>query len=151
MTEENATKTGAETAAGTIPAPAGEARTAASPSPAGVTARELAEAAARAASDKKAEDVVVLDLTELSDVCDFFVIATGSNTRLADAIVDEVEELVAKAYAEHPISIEGRDERTWMLMDYGSVLVHVMTPEARAFYRLERLWGDAPRLDLGLE
>lgn len=151
MTEENASKTGAETAAGTIPAPAGETRTAASPSPAGVTARELAEAAARAASDKKAEDVVVLDLTELSDVCDFFVIATGSNTRLADAIVDEVEELVARAYAEHPISIEGRDERTWMLMDYGSVLVHVMTPEARAFYRLERLWGDAPRLDLGLE
>lgn len=62
-----------------------------------------------------------------------------------------MEEKVAKACGEHPFSIEGRDQRQWILMDYGSVLVHVMTTEAREYYRLEKLWGDAPKLDLGLE
>ena len=96
------------------------------------------------------EDVVVLDLTELSDVCDFFMIATGFNNRQVDTIVDEIEEQVAKACGEHPFSIEGRDQRTWILMDYGSVVVHVFTPEAREYYRLEKLWGDAPQLSLDL-
>lgn len=126
-------------------------RTAASLSASGVSAREIAVEAAHACSDKKADDVVVLDLTELSDVCDYFVIATGSNGRLADAMVDEVEEKVAKAYGEHPFSIEGRDERSWILMDYGSVIVHIFAPEAREYYRIEKLWGDAPVLDCGLE
>lgn len=126
-------------------------RTAASLSASGVSAREIAVEAACACSDKKADDVVVLDLTELSDVCDYFVIATGSNGRLADAVVDEVEEKVAKAYGEHPFSIEGRDERSWILMDYGSVIVHVFAPEAREYYRIEKLWGDAPVLDCGLD
>lgn len=126
-------------------------RTAASLSASGVSAREIAVEAAHACSDKKADDVVVLDLTELSDVCDYFVIATGSNGRLADAMVDEVEEKVAKAYGEHPFSIEGRDERSWILMDYGSVIVHIFAPEAREYYRIEKLWGDAPALDCGLE
>ena len=119
-------------------------RTAASASSSGIEAAEVAAVAAQAASDKKGEDVCVLALTELSDVCDYFVIATGSNNRLVDAIVDEVEEKVAKAFSEHPFSIEGREEGTWILMDYGSVLVHVFTPEAREYYRLEKLWGDAP-------
>ena len=123
-------------------------RGAASVSSAGVEAREVARVAAQAAYDKKAEDVVVLDLTELSDVCDYFVIATGSNRRLADAVIDEVEERVAKSCNEHPFSIEGRDEGSWILMDYGSVLVHVFTPEARDYYRLEKLWGDAPHVEL---
>ncbi len=126
-------------------------RSAASVSSAGVEAREVARVAAQAAYDKKAEEVVVLDLTELSDVCDYFVIATGSNRRLADAVIDEVEEKVAKACHEHPLAIEGRDEGTWILMDYGSVLVHVFTPEARDYYRLEKLWGDAPVLDVVLD
>lgn len=126
-------------------------RSSASLSSTGVDARSVAEEAARAADAKKAEDVVVLDLTELSDVCDYFVICTGTNARLVDALVDEVEEKVAKACGEHPFSIEGRDQRQWILMDYGSVLVHVVTTEAREYYRLEKLWGDAPKLDLGLE
>ena len=109
-----------------------------------------ARAAAQAAYDKKAEDICVLDLTQLSDVCDYFVIATGANARLVDTIVDEVEEKVAKSCGEHPFSIEGRDERSWILMDYGSVIVHVFKPEAREYYRLEKLWGDAPKLDLEL-
>lgn len=125
-------------------------RSAASLSSSGVAAEEVARAAAQAAFDKKAEDVVVLDLTELSDVCDFFMIATGFNNRQVDTIVDEIEEQVAKACGEHPFSIEGRDQRTWILMDYGSVVVHVFTPEAREYYRLEKLWGDAPQLSLDL-
>lgn len=126
-------------------------RAAASLSTRGVDAADVARMAAQAAYDKKAEDICVLDLTELSDVCDYFVIATGSNNRLADSVIDEVEEKVAKAYGEHPFSIEGRDEKSWILMDYGSVLVHVFTPEARDFYRLEKLWGDAPQLELQLD
>ena len=107
-------------------------------------------AAAQAAYDKKGEDVQVIDLTELSDVCDYFVLATGANNRQVDSIVDEIEEKVAEACGEHPFSIEGREQKTWMLMDYGSVVVHVFTPEARDFYRLEKLWGDAPQLPLDL-
>ena len=129
--------------------PASIDRSAASRSASGVAAEDVARAAAQAAFDKKAEDVIAIDLTEFSDVCDYFVIATGANARQVDTIVDEVEEKVAAAYGEHPFSIEGRDQRTWILMDYGSVVVHVFTPEARDYYRLERLWGDAPVLDLG--
>lgn len=121
-------------------------RTAASLSTSGVAAEDVARAAAQAAYDKKGEDVQVLDLTELSDVCDYFVLATGTNNRQVDSIVDEIEEKVAEACGEHPFSIEGREQKTWMLMDYGSVVVHVFTPEARDFYRLEKLWGDAPQL-----
>lgn len=123
-------------------------RTSASLSSSGVDAASVAKAAAAAADDKKAEDLLVLDLTELSDVCDYFVIATGTNFRQVDAIIDEVEEQVAQACGEHPFSIEGRDERSWILMDYGTVIVHVFTPEAREYYRLERLWSDAPALEL---
>lgn len=126
-------------------------RTAASLSSTGIEAAEVARIAAVAANDKKADDVVVLDLTELSDVCDFFVIATGSNRRLVDSVIDEVEERVAKNCGEHPFSIEGRDEGSWVLMDYGSVVVHVFTPEAREYYRLEKLWGDAPQMELQLD
>ena len=92
----------------------------------------------------------MLNLTELSDVCDYFVLATGTNNRQVDSIVDEIEEKVAEACGEHPFSIEGREQKIWMLMDYGSVVVHVFTPEARDFYRLEKLWGDAPQLPLDL-
>lgn len=125
-------------------------RSAAGPSPSGVLAETVARTSAQALFDKKGADVAVLDLTELSDVCDYFVIGTGLNNRQVDALVDEVEEKVAKACGEHPLSIEGRDERSWILMDYGSVVVHVFTPEAREYYRLEKLWGDAPKLDLEL-
>lgn len=124
-------------------------RSAATPSSTGVSALDVARTAAAAAEFKGAEDVCIIDLTELSDVCDYFVIATGSNTRMVDAIVDEVEERVAQHCSdEHPFSIEGREERSWILMDYGSVIVHSFTPEARAYYRLEKLWGDAPTVEL---
>lgn len=116
----------------------------------GAEPEDIARLAAQAASDRKAEDILVLELTELSDVCDYFVIATGANTRLVDSVVDEIEERVAASFGEKPFSIEGRRGKTWILMDYGSVVVHVFTPETRAYYQLEKLWGDAPQLELDL-
>lgn len=130
--------------------PASVERSAASLSSHGISAERVARLAAQAAYDKKAEDIAAIDLTEYSDVCDYFVIATGINNRQVDTIVDEIEEQVGTACSEHPFSIEGRDQRAWILMDYGSVIVHVFTPEARDYYRLENLWGDAPRLQLDL-
>ena len=121
-------------------------RTAASLSASGVAAEDVARAAAQAACDKKGEDVQVLDLTELSDVCDYFVLATGTNNRQVDSIVDEIEEKVAEACGEHPFSIEGRGPKTWMLMDYGSVVVHVFTPEARDDLPPRETLGRRPQL-----
>lgn len=115
-----------------------------------VTPLELARIAASAADDKKATGIVLLDLTSQSDVCDYFLICTASNSRLSEAIVDAVEEKVLANCSAKPLSIEGREDSTWVLMDYGPVVVHVFLPQTRDYYRLERLWGDASRVDLGL-
>lgn len=115
-----------------------------------VTPLELAKVAARAADSKKAEDVTCLDLSSMTDVCDYFLICTGANARQVDAIVDEVREKVSASCGVSPISCEGREGLSWVLVDYGSVVVHVFRPETRDFYRLEALWGDAARVDLGL-
>ncbi|MBQ6410921.1 MAG: ribosome silencing factor [Atopobiaceae bacterium] len=116
----------------------------------GVTPLELARVAAMAADGKKAEDICLIDLTGATDVCDYFLICTGQNKRLVDSVIDEVEERVRINCEEKPLSIEGRAEGNWVLMDYGTVVIHVFTPETREFFRLEKLWGDAPRVDLGL-
>ncbi|QWT18290.1 ribosome silencing factor [Collinsella sp. zg1085] len=120
----------------------------ASTSQAGISAETLARTAAEALSNKKAEDICVLNLTQLSDVCDYFVIATGLNSRQLDAMIDETEEVIKQELGEHPLAIEGRAEGTWVLLDYGSVLIHIFTPETREYYQLEALWGDAERLAL---
>ncbi len=116
-----------------------------------VTPLELAKVAAYAADDKKATDVVLLDLSSKTDVCDYFLICTGANPRQVDAIVDEVREKVSANCGLSPLSCEGREGLSWVLVDYGSVVVHVFKPETRDFYRLEALWGDSPRVELGLE
>ena len=116
----------------------------------GVPPLELARVAAIAADGKKATDICLIDLTSASDVCDYFLICTGQNQRLVDSVVDEVEEKVRVNCDEKPLSIEGRAEGTWVLMDFGPVVVHVFTPETRDYFRLEKLWGDAPRVELGL-
>ena len=115
-----------------------------------VTPLELAKVAAYAADDKKATDIVLLDLTSKTDVCDYFLICTGANPRQVDAIVDEVREKISANCGLSPLSCEGREGLSWVLVDYGSVVVHVFRPESRDFYRLETLWGDAPRVDLDL-
>ena len=115
------------------------------------TPLELARTAAMAADDKKATDIVAIDLSGESDVCDYFVICTVANKPPADAVLDAVEEKVRLNCNEKPLSVEGRAGSNWTLLDYGAVVVHVFRPEARDYFRLESLWGDAPRVDLGLE
>ncbi len=100
-----------------------------------------------AALDKKAEDIVVLDLRNLSDVTDFFVICHGTSDRQVLTIADSVEERLIQSLGVKPSSVEGRRTSEWILMDYIDFVVHVFVEEKREFYRLERLWGDAPRID----
>lgn len=106
-------------------------------------------AAVRAARDKKAEDVVVLDLRKTGGFTDFFVICTGANTRQIAAIADAVRETLKKDEDERPALSEGLDRSEWILLDYFNFVVHVFSRECRAFYGLERLWGNAERHELG--
>jgi ribosome-associated protein len=103
--------------------------------------------AVRAAEDKKAQDIKVLDLTGISSFTDFFVICTGSNTKQNQAISDEVA-LRMKKRREMPFSVEGYSQAEWVLTDYGDLVVHVLTPKARAYYDLERLWRDGKSIDI---
>ncbi len=116
-----------------------------------VTPLELAKVAAIAADDKKATDIVLIDLAEATDVCDFFLICTAANRPQLDAVVEAVEEKVRTNCGEKPMAVEGRAGSNWVLIDYGSVVVHVFKPEVRDFYRLDRLWGEAPRVPLDLD
>lgn len=106
----------------------------------------LALEAARAASDKKATNPVILNVGDVLAICDYFVIASASNDRQVRAICEEVEERVFKAGGGKPRAIEGLDDARWVLIDYGDWIVHVFLDEAREFYDLERLWGDVPRV-----
>jgi ribosome-associated protein len=104
--------------------------------------------AVRAALDKKASDVVVLDLRGTPAFTDFFVLCSGLSQRQVKAIADAVEEALRAARI-RPAHIEGYDRAEWVLMDFFSFIVHVFTPQTRDFYGLERLWGDAERLEMG--
>ncbi|WP_298176480.1 ribosome silencing factor [Saccharomonospora sp.] len=114
-------------------------------------ARDLATAAARAAADKKATDVVLIDVSERLVITDIFVIASAPNERQVGAIVDNIEEKLRSA-GHKPVRREGTREGRWVLIDYTDVVVHVQHAEERAFYGLERLWKDCPRIEVeGLE
>jgi ribosome-associated protein len=106
-------------------------------------ARETALAAADAAADKLATDIVVIDVSERLAITDVFVVATGSNERQVEAIVDEVEERLRRRGSK-PIRREGRRDGRWVLLDYGDVVIHVQHAEERVYYALERLWKDCP-------
>ncbi len=105
----------------------------------------LAIAAARAADDKGATDVAVLDVGDVLGICGYFVLASASNSRLVKAVVDEVEEQVAGQFGERPRAVEGADGRRWVLLDFADVVVHVFHDEERQYYRIERLYSDVPR------
>lgn len=109
--------------------------------------RDWAITAARAADGKMGRDVVVLDVAEVLALCGWFVIASAQNDRQVKAICDEVELQIHLAGGPKPKRIEGLDDRTWVLMDYGDVVVHVFQQDEREFYDLDRLWADVPRLD----
>ena len=101
--------------------------------------------AVRAALDKKAEDVVVLDLRKAGGFTDFFVICTGGNPRQITAIADGVRDTLKRDLDERPTLMEGIDRSEWILLDYFNFVVHVFSRDCRAFYGLERLWGNAER------
>ena len=109
-----------------------------------LTPEELARHAAAFALDKKAKDVLVLDLREQASVCDFFVLASGDSEPQVKAIVERVEQGL-REFGETPWNVEGRRGKTWILMDYVDVVIHVFHARTRDIYMLERLWGDAPR------
>jgi len=103
--------------------------------------------AVRAALDRKALDVVVLDLRKVSGFTDYFVIATGANARQIKAIADAVVDTLRNDLGERPVLAEGAEKSEWILLDYFNFVVHVFSRECRAFYGLERLWGSAERLE----
>ena len=108
--------------------------------------RRVAVAAA-AASAKKGEDIVALDVGDIISITDAFVITSGTNPRQVRTIVDEVERAMKEHASVPPTSVEGLDDATWVLLDYGDFVVHVFLDETRSYYELERLWADAPRID----
>jgi ribosome-associated protein len=103
--------------------------------------------AAAAAADKLGHDIIVLDVGDIISITDYFVIASGSNTRQVRTIVETIEEQLREQDGARPRAEEGRQEGSWVLLDYGDIVVHVFLEETREYYGLERLWTDAPRLD----
>lgn len=112
------------------------------------TAKELALLAARALADKKAKEVQALEISELTTLAEYFVIATGSSNTQINALVDNVEKVLHEEANEDPLHREGYRGGTWVLLDYGCIAVHVFSAEAREFYGLERLWRDGKPLDI---
>jgi ribosome-associated protein len=103
--------------------------------------------AARAATDKKATDLVVLDLREVASFTEYFLICSGASTRQVQAVSNAVEEALLQS-AKRPLHIEGYSSAEWILLDYGDFIVHVFGQASRRFYDLERLWRDAPRVEV---
>jgi len=111
-----------------------------------MTSAEKTRIAVDAALDVKAEDVIALDVGELSSFADVFVICTGRSDRQVRAIADAVEQ-AARRVGKPPLGTEGYSEGRWVLVDLDDVIVHIFEPEAREHYDIERLWSDAPRLE----
>ena len=109
-----------------------------------MTPEELARAAAEYAADKKASDIVELDLREVG-YTDYFVLCTGNTERQTKAIHDGIYEGLKHEHGILPGRVEGVSEAKWILLDYLDVVVHVFTPETRNYYRLEQLWGEVPQ------
>lgn len=107
----------------------------------------LAQHVVKAADDKKAQDIKILDLKEVSPITDYFMICTGSSSTQTKAIADNIEEEIEKKQGIRILRKEGYQQGNWILLDYGSVVAHIFKPEEREFYNIERLWGDARQLE----
>ena len=107
--------------------------------------KHRATLAAKAANSKKAEDVLVLDVREITYLADYFIICSGATSRQVRAVVDEVDAALTKEHA-FPLHVEGFPDCRWVLMDYGDIIVHVFEHEAREYYDLEGLWGEAAKV-----
>jgi ribosome-associated protein len=121
------------------------------PGPAQDSAVGRALVAADAVVDKKGFDVAVVEVGDILAITDVFVIASGSNTRQVKTIVEEVERVLKDHDGSRPRSVEGLGDASWVLLDYGDLVVHVFLAETRAFYDLDRLWADAPRVPVAAE
>jgi ribosome-associated protein len=114
-----------------------------------MSGEQIAKAIAEFASDVKAIDIVELDLRGVVGYTDYFVVASGNTDRQVKAIHDRIHEGMKREHGMLPRRVEGIGEARWILMDYLDVVVHVMTPETRDFYRLEQLWGEVPARAVG--
>lgn len=112
------------------------------------TPKELAILAAKALDEKKGKEISAIEITDITTLADYFVIATGSSNTQINALCASVEKLLEEQAGEKPLRREGYRDGTWVLLDYGCVVVHVFSAEAREFYSLERLWHDGKPLDL---
>ena len=101
---------------------------------------------AKAADELRGKETLVLDLTDVTPIVDYFVIATGSSGRQMRAVADEVRTIMRKA-GSRPNGVEGENDANWILLDFGDIVLHLFSPEARKLYDLEHLWADAPRVD----
>lgn len=110
--------------------------------------RELALTVASAAADRKAGDIVLLKVAEVSYLADYFVLATGYSRVQVRAIAQAVEDRVEEKFLRRPLRTEGKAEGTWVLQDYGDVMVHIMMAKEREFYNLEAFWGHAEKIEL---
>jgi iojap-related protein len=110
-----------------------------------MTVEELLETAVRACDDKKAEDIVVLDMRGISLLADYFVICHGNSDKQVQSIAREIKEQIEQAGSAIK-SMEGYDEARWILVDLGDVVIHVFHKDERYYYNLEKLWGDAPKV-----
>ncbi len=110
----------------------------------GIDSEKLSELIVKGMQEKKASDIVVMDLRKVKNaVADFFVIGSGNSDKQLDAIAESVDEFVFKSIKENPWHMEGKNNKEWMLLDYINVVAHVFKKDKRAFYALEKLWGDA--------
>lgn len=103
------------------------------------------ETSVKVSLEKNGEDLIVLDLRGIASFTDFFIIMHGNSSRQNTTITESIERELRKANIK-PLSVEGRERAEWILLDFGSFIVHVFSPKAREYYSLEKLWGDAPRL-----
>ncbi|MGP1407515.1 ribosome silencing factor [Selenomonas sp.] len=108
------------------------------------TPEEISQAIAKAASDKKAEDIVILRMAELTTAADYFIVCSANTATQVRAIADNIEDELLEKHEKSYLHKEGYREGEWVLLDYGDCVAHVFMTESRAFYALERLWSDAP-------
>ena len=113
-----------------------------------MTPKELAIIAAKALDEKKGKEISAIEVTDQTSLADFFVFATGTSNTQINALCGAVEKALKEQAEEMPLRREGYRDGTWVLLDYGCLVVHVFSPEAREFYSLERLWSDGKPLDL---
>ncbi|WP_286816503.1 ribosome silencing factor [Bacteroides sp. Phil13] len=110
-----------------------------------IQSKEMAKIVYNALEDKKAEDIVVLEVSDITILADYFVIANGTNSSQVHALVDSVEEQLSKVNVE-PKRVEGVGNTNWILMDYGDIVIHIFSKEDRLFYDLERIWRDGKKV-----